>query len=207
MFSAMNKIFLISLPALLSAAPLCAQAVETPEGSLGSLTPIMESIQRERGYAFDYEHNGGLTLEQWRKRGRDAVEKALSYEPKPVPLDLKIARTDKRDGYEVRTISFSGSAHYRIPGLLLVPTTGKPPYLALHDHGAYFYFGKEKIVEVGRENPSLMAYKKTYYGGRSYANELASRGFVVLVIDAFSWGERRPQSRASGGLDEGHRRS
>jgi len=36
-------------------------------------------------------------------------------------------------------------------------------------------------------------FRKQYYGGRAYAPELARRGFVVLVIDAFYWGERRLQ--------------
>ncbi len=177
-----------------AAGPIRPQATETPEGFLGNLTPIIQAIQQERGHAFDYQHKGGLSLEQWRKRGRDAVEKALSYDPKPVSLDLKVHRTEKRNGYEFRVVSFAGSAQYRIPGFLLVPASGQPPYpavLAFHDHGAYFYFGKEKIVEVDPEHASLTAYKKSYYGGRSYASELARRGFVVLVIDAFYWGERR----------------
>jgi hypothetical protein len=184
--------------ACFSAGLIRAQAIETPEGFLGSLTPIMERIQRERGYAFDYEHKGNLSVEQWRKRGRAAVERSLSYEPKMVPLDIQVHRTEKRDGYEFRLISFAGSAQYRIPAFLLVPESGKPPYpavVAFHDHGAYFYFGKEKIVEVDNEHASLAAYKQTYYGGRSYASELARRGYVVIVIDAFYWGDRRLQYR------------
>jgi dienelactone hydrolase len=179
-----------------AAGPICAQAVETPEGFLGNLTPIMESIQRDRGYALDYAHKGALPFEQWRQRGREAVERALSYAPQPVPLDLKVHRTEKRKGYELRAISFAGSAHYRIPAFLLVPESGRPPYpavVAFHDHGAYFYFGKEKIVELDRQHASLTAYKETYYGGRSFASDLARRGFVVIVIDAFYWGERRVQ--------------
>src|ERR1019366_5072474 len=83
---------------------------------------------------------------------------------------------------------------YRIPAFLLVPESGRQPYpavVAFHDHGAYFYFGKEKIVELDRQHASLTAYKETYYGGRSFASDLARRGFVVIVIDAFYWGERR----------------
>ncbi len=139
----MKRYCLAFVLACLVARQVWAQAVETPQGLLGNLTPIMESIQRERGYPFDYDHKGSLGLEGWRKRGRDAVERALSYEPKPVPLDLKVHRNEKRDGYELRVISFAGSAHYRIPAFLLVPEKGKPPYpavVAFHDHGAYFYF-------------------------------------------------------------------
>ena len=43
------KRHLILGSAALAASRIWAQAVETPEGYLGSLTPIMQSIQRERG--------------------------------------------------------------------------------------------------------------------------------------------------------------
>jgi dienelactone hydrolase len=194
----MNRAWFLLAVACGAPGRVCAQAMETPEGFLGNLTPIMESIQRERGYALDYAHKGALPLEQWRQRGREAVEQALSYAPKPAPLDLQVHRTEKRKGYELRAISFAGSAHYRIPAFLLVPESGRPPYpavVALHDHGAYFYFGKEKIVQADPQHPSLTAYKETYYGGRSFASELARRGFVVIAIDAFYWGERRVQYR------------
>ncbi|MBV9084242.1 MAG: acetylxylan esterase [Acidobacteriaceae bacterium] len=192
----MTRTLFLLISTYLIAGQLWAQAVVTREGVLGSLTPIIDSIQRERGYTLDYEHKGNVSTEAWRQRGRDAVEKALSYEPEPTPLDVRVERTEKRSGYELRTISFAGSKDYRIPAFLLVPDTGKPPYPAVvgfHDHGGYFYFGKEKLVEVSPEHVSLTAFKKTYYGGRSWASELARRGFVVLVIDAFYWGERRLQ--------------
>jgi hypothetical protein len=37
----------------------------------------------------------------------------------------------------------------------------------------------------------LTAFKKQYYAGKSIANELVRQGYVVIVIDAFYWGERR----------------
>ncbi|MFN7992851.1 MAG: hypothetical protein U0Q18_04585 [Bryobacteraceae bacterium] len=168
------------------------------ESYLGNLAPVARSIQQEAGYSLSYEKRGAATVEEWRRRGRAAVERTLSYAPAPVPLDMRVESTVRGNGYDLRTISFAGSPHYRIPAFLLTPTAGKPPYpavVALHDHGAYFYHGKEKLVEVKNEHPALTAFKKEYYGGRSYASELARRGFVVLVIDAFYWGERRLQYR------------
>ena len=85
--------------------------------------------------------------------------------------------------------------HYRIPAYLLVPE-GKGPFpgvVALHDHGGWFFHGKEKLVEVSNQHVSLNEFKQRYYGNRSFASELARRGYVVLVADAFYWGERRLQ--------------
>jgi dienelactone hydrolase len=77
-----------------------------------------------------------------------------------------------------------------------MPSQGKPPYpgiLALHDHGEFFYFGKEKIVSSPQEHSFLKKWREQYYGSRAYAEELARRGYVVLVIDAFYFSERRLQ--------------
>ena len=166
------------------------------ESWLGNLAPAARSIQRERGFPMEFAAKGSLTVEKWRKQGRAEVTKALSYFPKPVPLDIKVHSVMKRDGYDVRIISFAGSAHYRVPAYLLVPTTGRGPYpavVALHDHGGWFVHGKEKLVRMDGEHAALTGFREQYYGGRAWADELAQQGFVVIVPDAFYWGERRLQ--------------
>jgi dienelactone hydrolase len=127
-------------------------------------------------------------------------------------LDTKVHAVEKREGYELRVISFAGSAHYRIPAYLLVPTRGPGPFpaaVALHDHGGWFFHGKEKLVTTSGEHAALKDFRAQYYGGRAFAEELARRGFVVIVPDAFYWGERRLQyqnpppelQKRLGGLD------
>src|SRR5947208_1658871 len=124
--------------------PLQAQtrsgSVSEPVHFLGNLKPILASIQKETGFPMDYAHRQDLSPEEWRRRGREEIERTLSYSPQRVPLDLKIHDTAKHRGYTLRVISFAGSAHYRVPAFLLVPQQGKAPYpgvLALHDHGGY----------------------------------------------------------------------
>ncbi len=188
----MKRLFPLVLP-LFFGWPLSAQQQES---WLGNLAPVARSIQRERGFPMDFASKGNLTVEEWRKRGRAELTKALSYFPKPVPLDIKVHSVLKRDGYEVRIISFAGSAHYRVPAFLLVPTSGRSPYpavVALHDHGGWFVHGKEKLVRMENESVALAGFRQQYYGGRAWADELARRGFVVIVPDAFYWGERRLQ--------------
>ena len=69
---------------------------------------------------------------------------------------------------------------------------GLPAVIALHDHGGFKFFGKEKISEgFDKPPPHLIHLWETYYGGRAYANALAKAGFLVLVPDAFLWGSRR----------------
>lgn len=71
-----------------------------------------------------------------------------------------------------------------------------PAVIALHDHGGFKFFGKEKITEgFEKPPPYLIHWWEQLYGGRAYANALAKAGFLVLVPDAFLWGSRRfPQT-------------
>jgi dienelactone hydrolase len=171
----------------IAAAALTAQ--ERQESYLGNLAPVIASIQRERGFPLAYA-NRKVSVRQWQKLGRAEVQRALSYAPKPVPLDVKVHSVTKRDGYEIRSISFAGSSHYRVPALLLVPDKRGEKLPALV---AWFYHGKEKLVRLDGEHASLKAFREQYYGGRAYADELSRRGFVVIVPDAFYWGDRRLQ--------------
>jgi dienelactone hydrolase len=67
-----------------------------------------------------------------------------------------------------------------------------PAVLALHDHGGNKYFGHRKIARMGNElHPLLKTHQERYYGGQAWVNELARRGYAVLVHDAFLFGSRR----------------
>ena len=77
---------------------------------------------------------------------------------------------------------------------MLIPKNVKlpaPGIVALHDHGAFYLWGKEKLTRLPGEHTTLTQFKQQYYGGRSIADELARQGYVVVVIDMFYWGERR----------------
>ena len=185
---------------LLSLVNLWAEDRDRTESFLGNLAPIVRLIQQETGFPMAYENRQGMSVEEWQRRGRAELERTLCYSPKPVPLDVKVESVMHRQGYEIRKISFAGSQHYRIPAYLLVPMKGNKPFpavVALHDHGGYFYHGKEKLVGLDSEHPALTQFKLQYYGGRPWADELARRGFVVIVADAFYWGERRLQYEQS----------
>ena len=89
---------------------------------------------------------------------------------------------------------FNTTPDLRIPAYVLIPkglTKPAPAIVALHDHGGFYLWGKEKVVEVAGEHPSLAEFKRRAYSGKSIASELARRGYVVIAIDMFYWGERR----------------
>jgi dienelactone hydrolase len=71
--------------------------------------------------------------------------------------------------------------------------TGKlPGIVGLHDHGGNKYFGLRKITRISKDpHPMMVQHQGHYYGGAAWANELARRGYAVLVHDTFTFGSRR----------------
>jgi dienelactone hydrolase len=111
------------------------------------------------------------------------------------PLDVRVEDDWKRDGLEGEEVSWSVGYGPRTHAYVLRPADLSGPLpgiLALHDHGGFKFYGKEKIAD-GREDPPAVVvdYRDAYYGNRAYANALAKEGFVVLVHDTFLWGSRR----------------
>ena len=79
--------------------------------------------------------------------------------------------------------------------LVLKPigATGKlPGIVGLHDHGGNKYFGLRKITKMSKDqHPAMIRHQERYYEKMAWANELARRGYVVLVHDTFTFGSRR----------------
>ena len=116
--------------------------------------------------------------------------------PAPAKYDMSVVGTEQRAGYEARKIWFNVSEWSRIPAYLLVPD-GKGPFPAvimLHDHGAHFSIGKEKMVRPFGVSPEISADAEDWvvrcYDGQYTGDYFAQNGYVVLSIDALFWGER-----------------
>ena len=109
---------------------------------------------------------------------------------------MTLVATEQRNGYEARKIRFNVSDWYSIPAYLLVPA-GKGPFPAivmLHDHGAHFSIGKEKMIRPFGVSPEVLTDAGDWvircYDGEYIGDYFAQNGYVVLAIDALFWGER-----------------
>jgi dienelactone hydrolase len=100
-----------------------------------------------------------------------------------------------RGEYVQEKVYFNTTPDLRVPAYVLIPKNSPlpaPAIVALHDHGGFYLYGKEKLIDNGeQENAALRKFKQTYYAGNSIAATLARQGYVVIVIDMFYWGERR----------------
>jgi len=79
-----------------------------------------------------------------------------------------------------------------------------PAILGLHDHSGQKYFGKRKITKTSDElHPVIASLQENTYGGMAWANEIAKRGYIVLVHDTFSFGSRRVLYKDISGISWG----
>ena len=127
---------------------------------------------------------------------QERVRDVLRFAPgDELPRDVRVGRRWERGGIAGEEISWSVGYGPRTVAWLLRPAgaVGKlPGVVALHHHGGFKYYGKEQIADGPDATPeALRPQRQELYGGRAYANELARRGFAVLVPDVFLWGSRR----------------
>ena len=135
-----------------------------------------------------------LDVEEWRMKALAKTHELLAFNPSDCPLNPRVEFRSEENDLAMEKISYDMPYGPRTEGFFMYPKTraGKlPAIIALHDHGGFFYYGKEKITAIRNEPGILVDFKRTYYSGRSWATELARRGFAVLSVDVFLWGSRK----------------
>jgi dienelactone hydrolase len=154
---------------------------------LGIFSDWVEEARRQRGLF-------GPALPGRETRGRLAEVLGFCSGPE-APLGLRVESSWEKDGLVGEELSWSVGYGPRTHAWLLKPAGNAGPLpgvVALHDHGGFKFFGKEKIAEgPDAPPPVLRDFQAKYYGGRAWANALAKGGFAVLIPDTFLWGSRR----------------
>lgn len=134
-------------------------------------------------------------LDEWRALARERlVAGLLQPETGGVPK-AQLQRRWEYKGLEIEHLNWQLPYGPPTEALLLKPAGAQgrlPAVLALHDHGGNKYFGSHKIAQGSDTiHPVMRRHRDRYYEGVSWANELAHRGYVVLVHDAFAFASRR----------------
>jgi dienelactone hydrolase len=171
-----------------------ASTTTATSSHIGSLYPFVQKQADRSTFELSFLHGKFRNLEGWQKSARARVLQHLFYEPPAVGPAPEVIRRENRGDYVEEFVTFSISPDMRVPAYVLIPNGAKRPLpgvLLLHDHGGFYVWGKEKVVEQENEHPVLREFKQQLYEGKSIATELVRRGHVVLTIDMFFWGERR----------------
>jgi dienelactone hydrolase len=185
---------LATAPAAWLAAPDEPRRSEASGSDSGSLFRAIEQIAGQQEYTHSFLGNRFRSVEEYRRAGRDAVFQALGYNPGAVQPRPEVVDRQDLGEFVREKLVFSTAPDCRVPAYLHIPKGLKGPAPAivdLHSHGGMFIFGKEKVVDLGRNHPAMVEYHKQNYGGRPTSTALVRRGYVVITIDAFPFGERR----------------
>jgi dienelactone hydrolase len=164
------------------------------DSDIGTLYPFVKSQAVAGEFPLSFLQKEFGDVGAWKRVARGKLLDLLQYSPPACdPKAETVERVDRGD-YVQEKVYFNTTPDVRVPAYVLVPKKVPlpvPGIVALHDHGGFYLWGKEKLVELEGEHPVLTDFKREYYAGRSVASDLARAGYVVVVIDMFYWGERR----------------
>jgi len=139
-------------------------------------------------------------LKDWktqRGRVRRTLWRLLGDLPeRPAGPNVRTLRKEQREGFVLEKFEFDNEAGATVPGYLCIPEGLKSPAPAIlycHYHGGEYQNGKEEIF-------------KKWPAGTPPAIEFTRRGYVVVAIDAYCFGERRGKGptgeKETGGPEE-----
>lgn len=148
-------------------------------------------------YPMSWQSDKDKDFDEWRLRAREILFDCMDIvQSAPDDYDMKVVDSEQREGYRALKVEFNISRWTRVPAYLLVPDgDGKfPSVVMLHDHGAHFLIGKEKMVRPFNDNPAIISDADSWvekcYDGRYVGDYFARNGYVVLSVDALFWGDR-----------------
>jgi len=165
----------------------------SPNPDLGSHWPLFEKLSAKCTPSMSFLEDRYTDPAAWAEEARATLLADFHYSPEPCDPNPEVVETVDRGAFIRERVLINTTPDIRIPVYILIPKDAPKPapgVVCLHDHGGFYFWGKEKVVGVEPENPALTAFKETYYSGRSIADELATRGYVVAVSDMLHWGER-----------------
>lgn len=145
--------------------------------------------------SLSYRRKEWLDTRKWQKRALARLKERLAApDIGGVPV-VTIKNQYSYDGLHIEELSWSLPYGRPTDAILLKPANAPgqlPGILAFHDHGGNKYFGTRKITKTSdNQHPVMTEHQKSYYGGHAWANEIAKRGYIVLVSDAFPFASRR----------------
>lgn len=226
----MKRIITYSIIALLQASVALAQTsvslAKTPSKPKlqkrekyewqGEIPTYVETLKKELTYPMAWGNSPIRNFKKWKKAARAKVFECMMTPPKAAAAwDMEVLGEEQREGYKAQKIAFNINAYSRITAYLLIPDGGDgkfPAVVALHDHGAHLFIGKEKMIRpffIASEeqdvdgkisekkkaaNQEILddadAWAKQLYDNQYVGDYLAKHGYVVFSADAPMWGER-----------------
>ncbi len=145
--------------------------------------------------ALSYRLSKWKDIPSWHQAVYPKVNELLASPKLGAVPPVTVKRKYVYDGLEIEELSWQLPYGRQTEAILLKPAGAKEPLpgiLALHDHGGKKYFGKRKITRTSeKQHPLIVEHQQSDYEGMAWANEIAKRGYAVLVHDTFAFASRR----------------
>ncbi len=193
-----NGIALSSLLAspipLAQSAEIGADPDQRTGADIGTLYPDIATLAERCDYPLSFLTRDYANLHEYRQTVQKKILELFYYDPPQVDPQPEVIERWETDDFVQEKILFNTTPWFRIPAYILLPKkySGKRPAIVdLHCHAGAFVFGKEKVMPIKNPHPALVNLVQENYDGRSTSAELAKRGYVVISIDRFYFGERR----------------
>lgn len=178
---------------------------------IGSYGPWAKSLNLEKMPSLSFRNPEFTDLNSWKKTGTERVKERMGVVDLGSIPKITVHQSVRYDGLICEEISYQLPYGNPTKAVILKPqnATGKlPAILGLHCHGGNKFLGLEKITKTTDDLPIYINdHHATYYEGKAWANEIAKRGYVVMVHDAFAFASRRvmledvPEERRKGITD------
>src|SRR4051812_6832487 len=150
-----------TLPWSAAAAPQTLAPASGPgpdEPHVGNLYPFIQKQADSSPLSLSFLRPEFRALRPWQDRARARVFDRLFYSPTAVKPEPQLIRKTERDDYTLEYLTFQTTPDLRVPALVLIPKHTKlpaPGIVALHDHGGFYLWGKEKLLANDAEHPVL----------------------------------------------------
>jgi dienelactone hydrolase len=160
-------------------------AMAQSPSSLG-ITPVPELVVPDSRAGWETQR-GATRARLWQLLG--------PLPPRPAALSVKTVSRQDHEKYVLERFEFDNGAGATVPGYLFLPkgaTSKVPAVLYCHWHGGQYDNGKEEML-------------RSEHTPVAPGPALAARGYAVLGIDAYCFGERNghgPGSSERGGAGE-----
>ncbi|MSS71381.1 MAG: hypothetical protein EXS64_07815 [Candidatus Latescibacteria bacterium] len=171
-----------------------------PLSDYGSLEGMIRGIRDHRPLDLNAESWRRVrpegTFEGWRQAAHGCLLEGLHYDPGPLDLRAEVLSREERPEFILERVAFNTTPWIRVNGFFLLPKGVRHPapgLVVFHEWGGPMLFGKERVVNTGRDHPTLVEHRRKYQSGNYLAEVFAKRGYAVIVIDAHHFGERVPK--------------
>lgn len=162
---------------------------------IGLYGPWAASLTEGKLPSLSFRNKEWSNLDSWRESAKKRLTERLAIPDIGAMPEVQIKKQFTHDGLQIEELTWQLPYGRATEAILLRPVNQKGPLpgiLAFHDHGGNKYFGTRKITRKSlAQHPLMEAHQREYYEGHAWANEIAKRGYVVLVADAFPFASRR----------------